>query len=84
MDLIETIEKESKDKQTNFENMMLIGKRTEKPEFLELESKNPAVYILEKFSKIPRSKLDSILLFLHFNATQQIFHYIHYAVSNRL
>ena len=84
MDMIEDVEKYSREKQEEFENYLVIGEKRSKPKFGELNDLNPAVYVLTKFEEVKRNKLDSILFFLHFNSIVKLLYYIHYAMENQL
>ncbi len=83
MDLIADIDSKYRDRYVEYENFILLGKKRDKPGFPELNDLNPAEYVLKRFNSIKRSKLDSILLFLHFDAVIKLFHYILYGLNNR-
>ena len=84
MDMIEDVEKYSREKQEEYENYLIIGEKRTKPTFGELNYLNPAIYVLKKFEEIRKNKLDSILVFLHFDSIVKLLYYIHYAMENQL
>lgn len=83
MDLIEQIQRESKNKQIEYENAFLVKKDVETPSFEELDQLNPAEYVMRKLSKIPQNKLDQILYFFHFSTVTEIFYFIFYSLKRK-
>ena len=84
MDLIERVEKEHGEAYTLFEEDLLLGKKREALTFGELDNLNPAEYVLQKFSQIPKHRLDSIFTFFHFNTFRVLLNYVRYALQNRI
>ena len=84
MDMIDRVEKDHNEDYVRFEDDILLGKKRQSLVFKELNNKNPAEYVLERLSKIPRHRLDSVFTFFHFNTYKILLKYVRYALENYL